>query len=833
VLVPAGAVAGDADATSVETNPGQLGLVESSSSALVLNHWGDIPRQGRGGAFLFSAPLIVRGLSMGAGFHWLRRALALNEPAGYYKLQLGGGMRLGGAMGIGFAWERLLGNRYGGLDTLSAGLGSRIHPMLAAGLAVRDITRPRPPGETARVPREWEAEIAFRPLGTYRLELAVAMRYLEGAEQRNWLPRARLGAGIVRGLALVAEVETPRHRTVFLDDTAAVHSATDFRATLGLVATFDRNTVTAAGIGRWRRDDAGPDGAGGPGGSLVLRSFFTRRPAALVSPKYVARLKLAGLASDRAFLETVARLRRLGDDPAVGAVLLQIDSLDSGLGRVEELRQIVASIRQKKPVFAWLAHARRDEYYLASACQRVVMHPAGGLFLGGLAQAVVFFTGALDRLGVNVDLVRIAEYKGAMEPFVLTEHSEPVRENRESILDDVFGRLLQELTRAREGKGLAAKDVRRVLDRGIFTPVEAKQRGLVDELGDERQVDDFIKKALGQRWSVRDADLVRRETGRWRPPRVAVILVDGPIVDGRPVGVPLGRGPMAWSEPIIEALREARRNPSIRAVVLRINSPGGSAFASDRIAREVVRLRESRKPVIVSMADTAASGGYYVAAPADEIYALPSSITGSIGIYSYKVDLEGLMNTLGLTVDVSTRGERADLFSPYRPWTQEERALVLGRMEYFYRQFLKVVADGRKERGVTEARADEIGRGRVFTGAQALDLGLVDHLGGVDAAIDAAARRGNVPTGPGGLPELVVLPAPPPDPLQALLALRRLVHAEDASGPSAGPSAASLSETLVLSVTRHSRAVTRLLLPLVLGESSGIQARMPFEIELR
>jgi len=292
---------------------------------------------------------------------------------------------------------------------------------------------------------------------------------------------------------------------------------------------------------------------------------------------------------------------------------------------------------------------------------------------------------------------------------------------------------------------------------------------------------------------------------------------------------------VAWAEPIIDALGAVARDPSVRALVLRVNSPGGSAFASDRIARAVARVRAAGKPVIASLGDTAASGGYYVAAPANLILGPPSGITGSIGIFAVKPDLQGLLGRLGITSETSKRGAHADLFSLYRPWSAEERALMLTHLQYSYRQFLRTVADGRKAQGLTEERVDELGRGRIFTGAQALAEGLVDRLGGLDAAVDEAVRRSGVPTGPGGLPETTVLPPPPGDPLEALMALRGFVHAEDAAeGETEGAPATPVSEVLASTIiARYGRSAARLLLPLLAGPPAFMQARMPYELELR
>ncbi len=859
LTIPGGEIAGDADATSVETNPGQLGLLEATSTALVVNLWPDqTTREGRGGGLFYATPLLLRGLSLGVGLEWLRPSMA-TLPSDYGKLAVAGGFRLGRSLGFGVLWERLIRSRYGGTSSLGLGLGWRPHPLVAVGIAGRDLLRPRPEPGGPRLPRELDTEVAVRPLGTPRLEVAAGLRLLDGTgpadstDTVRFSPHARLSLGLLRGLSLFAELDSPRAQLAVLGSDGVRRPLTEYRGLLGLTASFDRLVVGGGALASAHRGAGGTSSPRAPGASLVVQSFFNRKPS-VVSVSHVARVKLGGLEGDRSFIETVVALRRLADDPSVGGLLLQLDRLDLGYGRIEELRAVLVDINRVKPVFVWLSSPTTGEYYLASAATTIAIHPAGDLFLGGLASTVTFFKNALDQLGVGVDLVRIAEYKGAMEPFVFANQSQPVRDNRNELLDDLYGRLKEGISRSRASKGIDAQRIGTLFDRGLFSAAEAKDLGLVDEVGDERQMEKIVQARFGRRIAVRDADFGRRETGRWRPRRVAVILVDGAITDGRPRGIPSPvQGAVAWADPILDALAAARGDASVGAVVLRVNSPGGSAFASDRIAREVARLREARKPVVVSMGDTAASGGYYVAAPADTIFASPSVVTGSIGIYAFKLDLASLVGKLGITTETTTRGGRADLYSLYRPWREDERAAVNARIRNHYDQFLKTVAGGRKERGVDEKRADDLGRGRVFTGAQARRLGLVDELGGIATAIEEAARRGRVPMGPGNLPEMVLLPSTPTDPLETLLALRRLVQVAGEAGDvgdgaglagaegvtasggitsaaEAGAAAAAAGATFV---ARYGRAAARLLLPVLLGEPGDIQARLPYDLEIR
>jgi protease-4 len=253
-------------------------------------------------------------------------------------------------------------------------------------------------------------------------------------------------------------------------------------------------------------------------------------------------------------------------------------------------------------------------------------------------------------------------------------------------------------------------------------------------------------------------------------------------------------------------------------LVLRVNSPGGSAFASDVMARAIQQLRRAGKPVIVSMGDMAASGGYYIAAPGDLIFAEPSTMTGSIGIFGYKVDMRKLMGHLGVTSETQRRGAHADYLSPYRPWTDEEIKIVAEKIRHFYGLFLNTVAEGRRAHGLTLARVDEIGRGHVWTGAQALGLGLIDRFGGVASAIDEAARRAGVPLGRDGQPELEILPRPTSGLLGRLLGV----------GSEQGE-----ADLIGRFVREQGGPALRLLAPLLGGRGNGVEARLPYDIEIR
>jgi protease-4 len=812
VHLPGAARAGDADATAIQLNPAQLGLLPAASLTLAADVWTrSAPLAGRGGGLYAAAPIWGGGLGLALSHVASTPRLGI-EP--HTVFQLAYALRLGRWAALGASWAHVWGSTFRGTDTFDLGLSARAGRRLALGFVVEDVGAPSAAGFT--LPRLYAGELVFRPLGTERLEVAVGATHAEGDQWRWIVPRARIMAGLVEGLRLIATgVTLPRGTQLAL----AAHA--DYQAELALAMDLDHWGVTGAGRGGFPGTGGGDDGAGG---SLLLRLEGQRR-APLAASAVVVRVSLEHVDDDVAFLELVRRLRALGADRGVAAVLLRLEDVDLGLGRIEELRDLVASLRTRgKRVYAYTTYPSTRAYYLATACDAIVLHPAGQLSLNGFSTTVTFYKRAMDTLGVNVDLVRIAEYKGAMEPFIMNEQSAPVRENKNALLDDVFGRFLSVVARARTGGGRVLDEarVRMLIDRGLFTPIEAQLVGLVDAVKDDDELEAYLRLALGRPGiAIRDPDPAPLHDA-WPSRQVAVVMADGTIVDGKTRRMPFELGDFAGSDSLVGALEECRRDPTVGAVVLRVNSPGGSAFASDVVARAVTKLRKAGKPVVVSMGDIAASGGYYISAPADVILAEPSTLSGSIGIFGYKVDVRKLLGTLGLSNETYRRGAHADYLSPYRPWTDDEIKMAAEKIRYMYELFLTTVVEGRRTQGLTRARVDEIGRGHVWTGAQARGLGLVDRLGGVSDAIDLAAQLGRVPVGRGDLPALTILPRPRTSLLGRLL------------GISAEGDENELGRVLKARLVQSGGAAAlRLLAPLLLGDGTGYEARLPYDLELR
>ncbi len=434
------------------------------------------------------------------------------------------------------------------------------------------------------------------------------------------------------------------------------------------------------------------------------------------------------------------RLAALRSDPGVAAVVLEVEGLPLGPGRVEEIRAAIAAIRERKPVLAYVVGGATEEYWLATAATAVGMPPGHTLQVTGISTSSLYLRDALARIGVAFEVVAAGAYKSAPEPLVRSEPSPEAREATSAVLDDVFGRFVADLAAARR---LAPERVRALVDQGLFASQEAKSAGLVDEVLWPDQIEMWASRVAARRVKLGGGYEVEapRIAQRWgRPAVVEIVRVEGAIVAGKSRPGPFGGDRLAGAETIARRIRSAADDREVKAIVLRVDSPGGDGLASDLIWREVVRAR-ARKPVIASMGDVAASGGYLVAVGADAIVAEPSTLTGSIGVFVLKPDLTRLLAKLSVSRAAWSRGENSQIESPAKPWSATERRAVERQIEAFYRLFVERVAEGRK---LSAAEAEASAKGRIWTGRQALDRRLVDRLGSLADAVALARERARI-----------------------------------------------------------------------------------------
>jgi len=449
---------------------------------------------------------------------------------------------------------------------------------------------------------------------------------------------------------------------------------------------------------------------------------------------------LAWLMPERPTLwQVVSALRAAAHDDRIESLVLHVEDLDWGWAKIAEVREAIQDFRASgKPVYANIAGGGEKEYLLAAAADQVSAPPLAVLWLNGLSASALFMKGTFDKLDISPNFSHAGTYKSGVEGYTRKDMSPPAREALQSLLDDLYEDLVDSLAVSRD---MDADSVVSLFEQGPFDTDQAWSAGLIDTVLYQSEMDSMV---VGDNQDdsrtitlTHYLERMHHPAGR---PRIALITAAGVISEGRS-HQGAGGGLVLGSETIMKALQDARERSSIKAVILRIDSPGGSASASDEIWREVERCREE-KPVIASMSDYAASGGYYIAVGADSIVAQPGTITGSIGVYGGKLNILGLYRKLGLNVETVTRGPHAEMLSSFKDFTPEEAQRFQQGLETVYHTFVNRVADGR---GLDSSDVEQSAQGRVWSGAAALDRALVDRLGGVPEAIAMAKKLAKIP----------------------------------------------------------------------------------------
>jgi len=456
----------------------------------------------------------------------------------------------------------------------------------------------------------------------------------------------------------------------------------------------------------------------------------------------------------------LVQFRKAKADKRIKAIILDVDASETGWAKAEEIRGAIADFRASgKPVYAYMETGFNKDYYVAAACDKIYIPPSGELFVTGLAADVMFFRGTLDKLGIYPDVYQIGKYKSAGDMFTQKQMTDAHREYINSLLDDLFGRLVDGVAK---GRGKSAEDVKKIIDNAPYTAKQAQEQGLIDGALYREDVEKMIKKNLGYNDNdelrvVRASDyrkITQESLGLNKGDKIAVVYASGDIMSGSSQFGSSGEETIG-SDSLVRVLNEVRDDKSIKAVVLRIDSPGGSGLASDIIWRGIESLK-AKKPVVVSMSDVAASGGYYIACNANKIVAQPSTITGSIGVVGGKPVVKGFYDWIGVTNEYVLRGTNSGMFRETEKFSDSERAKFEEFLKSTYDDFTSKVAKGR---GKEQAYIDSIGQGRVWTGRQGKDNGLVDEYGGLDKVIEIAKQLANIPANRGI--QRIIRPLPP------------------------------------------------------------------------
>lgn len=452
------------------------------------------------------------------------------------------------------------------------------------------------------------------------------------------------------------------------------------------------------------------------------------------------------LKDDRDLTDTVQLLWQAADDPRVVGLYVEVGDDDAGLGRVQELRDAIQRFRGKGKFaigFAEELGGNGDhfaDYYLASALDQIWMQPSGGFQVMGLAVESPFLRGGLDKLGVTVEGGKRWEYKSAPDTFTESGFTAPARQNLQRLIDSLYGQFINDVARERK---LAPDKLRALIDSAPFEAERALKEKLVDRLGYRADAMNEVWKKAG---STRDLVTIQEYAGDDKRPHatsgdvIALVRATGTITSSTGGGL-LDDDSGATSDDVVDALDSAARAKEVKAIVLRIDSPGGTYPAADAMADAVARARSAGKPVIVSMGDVAASGGYLAAVRADVIVAQPATITGSIGVFGIWPVATNLLNTLGVNFERLSTGGNAGMFSTFQPPTDAQKAVINKSLDLIYADFTRQVAEARK---LDPAKVDAAARGRVFSGVDAKQAGLVDELGGLQLALQIAKAKADI-----------------------------------------------------------------------------------------
>jgi protease-4 len=803
------------DGSSLDGNPGGLGFVRGLELDWIHDGAYLADRNGSNGFLLTGG---AGGFTLGAGLDFLNRHTfacdtTINNcfngtvPSSFRRVSLGLGLQLG-QLGIGGVYRNTSGGDPFHRDA-SLDLGAVFRPerFLALGFSVADANAP-----TDAQPRRWDLSLAVRPAAYVssswnELTIAGDLRWSECSNtallgtpcgfgpNKEWFVTA--SAPVARGVRLLGQVgffeQSQKSGLVGLQlDLGHLGATYAVRAQPGAAEQLWRLRLSSQ---RWPGIDLGK-----------ARGVEIDLNRALERPRLSAATFILGATVKDPFSQLLATIDRVARDGSVKAVVFRTSGLSIGMGRADELRAAIENLRARgKKVLFYLESAGDLEYSVASAADGIYAAPQAVLLVNGFSATALFAAAGLDKVGVKAEFFRVGAYKNAPDLFTRTGMSGEQREVAASLLDDAFARYVGRVAKAR---GLTEVRFKALLDQGILSPAEAQKAGLLDGLLYPDQLEEEAGKLVGRKVAVANISVEPpsvRETHWGFGRRIAVVRVEGDIVHGDNARDPFGAVTAVGSNPVVRAIRRAADDPWVAAIVVRIDSPGGDGTASDLIWRELYRARkEKKKPVVASMGDVAASGGYYVAAGADEILAEPSTITGSIGVFIGHFDAEELFGKLGLRMVTTRRGESADLFEPNRSLTDPERKTMQAWVDGFYKTFVERVSEARN---LKFDEVDQIARGRVWTGAQALDRHLIDKLGSLEDAISEAKIKAGLDAD---------APLEVEDESEANFAL------SDFAGASSGFSVGQLPMA-----SRILKAVH------LLGEPGTVRAALPFELEVR
>jgi protease-4 len=624
-------------------------------------------------------------------------------------------------------------------DVTTWDLALHIHPSpyMALNLSVHDISTPYTTLETSAgridvaIERTWGVGVAVRPLG--RDVLTISVDNLLGQTSKNDILRTFIEIKPVRGLAILGLME------LWFGDIAPMRDDRDFEMQASVGLRLDLPNVGIFGAAHMANRKGSPY-LGFSVGLTVSGQYYP----SLIIPRRFVEIPLEGSLDGEDAVALLEYLEAARKEPSIKGVVLDVRDLEVMPGLARDIIDGIDRIRSIGKIVVCFEDGIGNlaSTYVCSHADRFYVGHAGGTMASGMKMRIFYYTGLLHKLGVNAQIFRIGDYKSFPESLTLEGPSDQSTEQHQDVLDDIYGNLTSDIDAGRKLGGAEKAAV--VIAQGPYNAKEAVEAKLADAVIWRDELKDNLEKTTGKKIILsKNFSFDRKVPDTWSSGRqVGVVVVSGVITDGKSRKVPLLGFETSGAETLTDVLEKARKNPQIAAVVLRVDSGGGSAIGSDKIWRAVERLAE-KKPVVASFGSVAASGGYYVAASATEIFAQPSTVTGSIGIFAGKADVSELMKKIGIGVAVFKKGDRADMEAFYRPYTDDEIEVVKKEINYAYNTFLDRVAKGR---GMKKSDLHEIAQGRIWSGLKAKQNGLVDRNGGFLDAVDRARKLAKLPS---------------------------------------------------------------------------------------
>jgi len=806
-------VAGEADGASTVVNPANLGYLTGVNGVFDASITApSARRRGSGVGAFIGIPLPLQIAAIGLGYQFLFRPQDRtapgeeNSPQGpddpYSKVSLAVAVPLHRwirGMSVGGAYSRLVSttNSHANANELSLAWSYWPTRFLALGVVGRALNSPRTGLTDAQIrqPLVIEPELAVRPLGTPALELAVGTRLSpsrlivtgDGASDligdapfnTPFLePRGRIMSSF-RGARLFLEAERYIYNPDPLEG-GGLEEADAVKLTAGLEVSFGHVGVAAAPVmGAGATSTFGADGA-----AFRVRVSQERYDTVTVSPRKVTRLVLSNYGGDRGMwraIELIDEIAKRG-----GTLLVETRNTRLGWAQAEEVREALLRLRTLGgTVVAYMEGASLRSYFLASAADHIIGHPNIKLGIIGMRIQSFYFGDLLAKLGVRAEFVRFAEYKATPEKYMRNTATKPSGQQRLMYVSDVWNHALRLIARER---GHRAETIKGWIDEAPLTPTQAERLGVIDDRAFRDELDAKLEAWLGRPIRIEKPDKFKKHRDAYGPPpRVAVVFLEGDMVDGQSFTIPVLGRKLAGSETLTATIERLRKDASIKAIVLRCNTGGGSVTAADAIARELDLARKV-KPVVISMGNACASGGYYSSTAGQYMFADAGTITGSIGVFQPKMDLSGGRELLGIGMDEFNFGAHAGMWSHFKPYTPEERAAAERKVAHDYGVFVGRVG---KARSMTPEQVDKVARGRIWSGVRATEEGLIDDYGGLREAVMRARAIAGMPEDRGAV-ELFPKPAGPLKNIKALLGFRIPGPlAEEQQGSLAGRLAAS------------------------------------------